>query len=615
MGHEQTRVKKGSKASQPPDIKSGPVQLNTNTHQSPLMQHYRDLGNEAVQRMMESGAIQAKLTIGQPNDKYEQEADRVADQVMRMPEPKQSLVNGHSSLVQRQATCPECMEEEEDIIQTKQARNQVPAMTSDIETGISALKGGGQLLSQSARAFFEPRFGRDFQDVRVHTDNQAAKIANAVYARAFTLGRDIVFGAGLYQPRTSEGKRLLAHELTHVVQQNHLQPLDRHLAGTDSGHKLLSNEHASVSRKNKSSFAHNSSCGPIDVTSKMRAESIQREIAPHPEISGAFIITVSSTINNESDFISQVSSDLGSRVIPGRVPTLMSIDRFRERLRACWNSVLSLRRPGRRQIIVRLEGWGGVVSRFVLIAPEVELPGENQERGEPTLPALTAPPQEESGPTAEQAGIHEESSTSIEEPESQQESVYMASRRLFVAFLLGTRLYELLGRRLHGPLQDAFGPSHPWTQRMRQHQHLDNVRVNIRSRLEEYCRTGAGVLYGHDSFNLNNLSVNDTITWLGSDILNWMSLGMLGQESAYIYGSFRLYWAIRDYECTGSNISANVLFVASDLLHLRSAARVPLTVSDLPEQPLGEGMPLNDVPISWYWNENWISVRPILITQ
>jgi hypothetical protein len=75
-------------------------------------------------------------------------------------------------------------------------------------------------LPESERHFFEPRFGADFSQVRVHADGQAAEAARAVNARAFTLGRDVVFGGGEYQPRSSEGSRLLAHELTHVVQQN-----------------------------------------------------------------------------------------------------------------------------------------------------------------------------------------------------------------------------------------------------------------------------------------------------------------------------------------------------------------------------------------------------------
>ncbi len=175
--------------------------------------------------------IQPKLRIGQPNDKYEQEADRVADRVMSMPEPKQSLVNSDSSVenrIQRQTEeCPECNEKEEEKeeedektqIQTKQLSNQTPPITPGLQRQVQSMKGGGQPLSKAVRNYFEPRFGTDFSQVRMHTDGKAANAAKSANARAFTIGKDVVFGAGQYSFRTSPGKRLLAHELTHVLQQ------------------------------------------------------------------------------------------------------------------------------------------------------------------------------------------------------------------------------------------------------------------------------------------------------------------------------------------------------------------------------------------------------------
>ncbi len=81
------------------------------------------------------------------------------------------------------------------------------------------LRSPGKPLDQDTRAFFEPRFGHDFSHVRVHHDTQAAESARAVDALAYTVGRNIVFAPGQYTPETSDGKRLLSHELTHVVQQ------------------------------------------------------------------------------------------------------------------------------------------------------------------------------------------------------------------------------------------------------------------------------------------------------------------------------------------------------------------------------------------------------------
>ena len=194
----------------------------------------RTAGNQAVSRLIKSKALQAKLRIGQPGDKYEQEADRVADAVMRMPEPEMQrqvepeeeeeeeeilqskpLVDQITPLVQRQVE----EEEEEELLQTMNRENATSEVTNDFESQINAIKGGGRPLAESERAFFEPRFGYDFGQVRMHTDTRAAETAQAVNARAFTIGQDIVFGAGQYASRTDSGQKLLAHELTHVVQQ------------------------------------------------------------------------------------------------------------------------------------------------------------------------------------------------------------------------------------------------------------------------------------------------------------------------------------------------------------------------------------------------------------
>ncbi|KAF5424621.1 MAG: protein of unknown function (DUF4157) [Candidatus Methanocomedens sp.] len=147
--------------------------------------------------------IQAKLRINKPGDVYEQEADRVAEQVMRMEEPG----------VQRQVG------EEEETLQSKEIPSQIPEVTPNLEARINAIRGGGQPLPESTRAFFEPRFGHDFSQVRVHMGANAAETARVLNARAFTLGQDVVFGAGQYAPEAGTGQRLIAHELAHVVQQ------------------------------------------------------------------------------------------------------------------------------------------------------------------------------------------------------------------------------------------------------------------------------------------------------------------------------------------------------------------------------------------------------------
>ena len=192
----------------------------------------RTIGNQAVQRMVRSGALQAKLKIGQPGDVYEQEADQVAEQVMRMPEfgvQRQPIEEGEEEqiqakpiteqitpLVQRQV---EEEEEEEELLQTKGLHSQSHEIKPDLTTRIQSMKGGGHPLPKSTRSFFEPRFRQDFSQVRVHTSTKAEETAKSLNAKAFTLGRDIAFGSMQYAPESTEGKQLLAHELAHTIQQ------------------------------------------------------------------------------------------------------------------------------------------------------------------------------------------------------------------------------------------------------------------------------------------------------------------------------------------------------------------------------------------------------------
>jgi hypothetical protein len=182
--------------------------------------------------------VQPQLKISQPNDKYEQEADRVADEVMRMPELEvqrqvgveeeedeetiqtKRIASQITPLVQRQSVDGEAAEEDEELIQTKTIGHLAPEMTPAISTGIQSMQSGGRPLSRSERNFFEPRFGADFSNVRVHNDTRAASAARSVNARAFTLGHNVVFGDGEYSPNVLAGRKLLAHELTHDLQQN-----------------------------------------------------------------------------------------------------------------------------------------------------------------------------------------------------------------------------------------------------------------------------------------------------------------------------------------------------------------------------------------------------------
>lgn len=113
--------------------------------------------------------------------------------------------------------CEGCRKKKQSLQRRKVSGSEpasVPPIVHDV------LRSPGQPLDTATRAFMEPRFGRDFSQVRVHTDTQAAESARAVNALAYTVGRDVVFGAGQYVPLTHEGRKLIVHELTHVTQQS-----------------------------------------------------------------------------------------------------------------------------------------------------------------------------------------------------------------------------------------------------------------------------------------------------------------------------------------------------------------------------------------------------------
>jgi uncharacterized protein DUF4157 len=162
--------------------------------------------------------IQAKLNISQPGDPHELEADHTAEQVMSMREPAgaQSELRSQPQAKESQGKASQT---KGGALQAKAATGGATAATQSSHPQLATITGSGKPISESARSFMEPRFGRDFSHVRVHTGARAAESAQSFNAQAYTVGRDIVFGNGYYQPETAGGRRLLAHELTHVVQQ------------------------------------------------------------------------------------------------------------------------------------------------------------------------------------------------------------------------------------------------------------------------------------------------------------------------------------------------------------------------------------------------------------
>jgi hypothetical protein len=211
----------------------------------------RTIGNQALLRMLQAHArntkedaavkapprgdapvrIQPKLKVNAPGDFYEQEADRIAEHVMCMPQPRtqsEAAADTMASPAQVQTST---------VPAAGGGGFAAPPIVDEV------LSSPGQPLDSATRAFMEPRFGEDFSRVRVHTDAQAAESASAINARAFTVNRNIVFGSAEYLPASDSGRQLLSHELAHVLQQSvSTRSLGSHSTDTeamrDAGHVL-----------------------------------------------------------------------------------------------------------------------------------------------------------------------------------------------------------------------------------------------------------------------------------------------------------------------------------------------------------------------------------------
>ena len=210
---------------------------------APMLQP--SLGNQAMLRLLSQrarnpavtesalpNAMQAKLVVGSVDDPLEREADRVADQVVGTRNPAPAIAAAAPRLSRKCAAC-----EQEEHVQAKLSGS---PRSGDAAPGVvhATIATSGRALEAPARAFLEPRFGRSFADVRVHDDPQASRSAAAVGARAYTVGRHIVFGNGEFRPHEPGGMRLLAHELAHVAQQggagSATAAADRSIDGVDS---------------------------------------------------------------------------------------------------------------------------------------------------------------------------------------------------------------------------------------------------------------------------------------------------------------------------------------------------------------------------------------------
>jgi Domain of unknown function (DUF4157)/Calpain family cysteine protease len=214
MPSQHTTQTKTSENDRPSQV-SAAAKSSTAPAMHPTLHLQQQIGNQAVGRL-----IQAKLTVGEPNDVYEQEADRVAAEVVSQIHAPQNVSTNQTTSVQRQVVGNDEKElRMKPLIQCKSDMGGM-AVSPEIESSIQQARGSGQPLTESIRTPMEQAFGADFSGVRVHTDEQSDRLNRSVGARAFTTGQDIFFRQGEYSPSSLGGEELIAHELTHVVQQN-----------------------------------------------------------------------------------------------------------------------------------------------------------------------------------------------------------------------------------------------------------------------------------------------------------------------------------------------------------------------------------------------------------
>lgn len=253
LGHEAESIRKTTNRGPDTALDASPTHDN-----NPLTRLQRMIGNRAVQRLVTSDgqAIQTKLTVTAANDAYENEADAVAEQVVQKMHASPVQREGDEEELQAKRIQRETEEDElqtmriqreadEDELQTMRIQRDMEggetedeelqakriqrnsgddmmgsfAVDNEFEKNLNSARGGGQAIDASTRGSMENAMGADFSNVRIHQGDQADSLSSSIQAKAFTTGSDIFFKSGQYNPGSTDGQKLLAHELTHTIQQ------------------------------------------------------------------------------------------------------------------------------------------------------------------------------------------------------------------------------------------------------------------------------------------------------------------------------------------------------------------------------------------------------------
>jgi hypothetical protein len=272
------------------------------------------IGNRAVDRLKPATrlprpaaatlAIQPKLQVGPAGDRYEQEADRMAAVVMAMPAPQAAP-----------PVPPAQRKPEEEEVQTKAQDPRAGFEAApDFEDQLRGQKGGGAPLPSSVRSFMEPRFGADFSGVRLHTGSESAQLNREISAQAFTQGQDIYLGEGKENVDTGAGRQLLAHELTHTIQQG-AAPVRRQRAAGEA---------AQIQRHSESELEDQLAAAAVEDEERLqlkRDETVQRHpIAPSTEVGheasfGERKTSQMQAIATNAAFIQKVRDGLSNQVM------------------------------------------------------------------------------------------------------------------------------------------------------------------------------------------------------------------------------------------------------------------------------------------------------------
>jgi len=247
---------------------------NNRSEDQKQRQPFFSKASDTVQTKQENAFFQPKLTIGQPNDKYEKEADAVADSVVnktnQQPAVQQKKISSiqrttlatpmedeklgtaeermrRDKLIQEKPEVQKMDDKEEEEVQMKSETCGGNTASSQLSQKISSKAGSGQKLSPKVRAEMESGIGADFRGVNIHTDSDAVQMNKELGAQAFTHGNDVFFNKGKYDGDSSGGKRLLAHELTHVVQQKSNSSINKKIQRyggcTSSQNAIISSDH------------------------------------------------------------------------------------------------------------------------------------------------------------------------------------------------------------------------------------------------------------------------------------------------------------------------------------------------------------------------------------